>query len=74
MVLTYNRKGDPCGHQVYEGCQVPFFIVGKTKGTTSSYVDCEPNFRNLLFLESFPPIYLIDQENLQLGRETGPTK
>lgn len=46
MVLTYNRKGDPVGI-IYEGCQVPFFITGKTKGTTASYVDCEPNFRNL---------------------------
>lgn len=71
--LTYSREGDPRGHQVHEGCQAPLFHYWKDKKCHFPYVGCwEPNFRNVCFLESFPPMDFTNQLKKTHNREDKP--
>lgn len=71
--LTYSREGDPRGHQVHEGCQAPLFHYWKDKKCHFPYVGCwEPNFRNVCFLESFPPMDFANQLKKTYNREDKP--
>lgn len=68
-----SQRRRPRGHQVHERCQAPLFHYWKDKKWHFSYVGCwEPNFRNVWFLESFPPMDCTNQLKKTYNREDKP--